>query len=155
VSAPIVVSFSTSEPRPTTTSSPIVTRSRTHDWSPRITRAPTVVPAKRIAPVETIVPSPTTAGGSSPRLAVERAESVGCLPTTAYSSTRTPSPRMVPGYTIADGWILGMQRRLQLLERPHDLQPVASDLAPVAEPRQQLEKGEALQLERLVVRDLR
>src|SRR4029079_17743806 len=33
VRAPIVVSFSTSEPRPTTTSSPIVTRSRTQDWS--------------------------------------------------------------------------------------------------------------------------
>ena len=31
VIAPIVVSFSTSEPRPITTSSPTTTRSRTHD----------------------------------------------------------------------------------------------------------------------------
>ena len=64
VIAPIVVSFSTSEPRPTTTSSPSVTRSRTHAWSPTITRAPIVVPAKTIAPVETIVPSPICVGGS-------------------------------------------------------------------------------------------
>ena len=45
VIAPIVVSFSTSEPRPSTTSSPISTRSRTQDWSPRITRAPIRDPA--------------------------------------------------------------------------------------------------------------
>ena len=63
VSAPIVVSFSTSEPRPRTTSSPISTRSRTQDWSPTITRAPIRVPAKTIAPVETIVPAPISAGG--------------------------------------------------------------------------------------------
>ena len=68
-----------------------------HDWSPRITRAPTVVPAKTIAPVETIVPSPSVAGGSGSRFAVERGESVGCLPTTAFSSTLTPSPSTVPG----------------------------------------------------------
>ena len=97
VSAPIVVSFSTSEPRPSTTSSPIVTRSRTHDWSPRITRAPIREPAKTIAPVETIVPSPISVGGSGSRLAVERGEREGCFPTTAFSSTFTPSPSTVPG----------------------------------------------------------
>ena len=58
VSAPIVVSFSTSEPRPTTTSSPIWQRSRTQAWSPTITRSPILVPAKTIAPAETIVPAP-------------------------------------------------------------------------------------------------
>src|ERR671919_373467 len=63
VIAPTLVSFSTSEPRPSTTSSPIVTRSRTHDWSPRITRAPMREPAKTIAPVETIVPSPISFAG--------------------------------------------------------------------------------------------
>ncbi len=97
VIAPIVVSFSTSEPRPMTTSSPTVTRSRTHDWSPRITRSPIVVPAKTTAPVETIVPAPISAGGSGSRFAVERGESVGCFPTTACSSTFTPSPSTVPG----------------------------------------------------------
>ncbi len=97
VSAPIVVSFSTSEPRPMTTSSPTSTRSRTQDWSPRITRAPIREPAKTTAPVETIVPSPITVGGSGSRFAVERGESVGCLPTTACSSTLTPSPSTVPG----------------------------------------------------------
>ena len=97
VMAPIDVSFSTSEPRPTTTSSPIVTRSRTQDWSPRITRAPMVVPANTMAPVETIEPSPITVGRSGSRLAVERGESVGCFPTTAPSSTLTPSPSTVPG----------------------------------------------------------
>ena len=85
VSAPMVVSFSTSEPRPMTTSSPTVTRSRTHAWSPTITRAPRRVPAKTIAPVETIVPSPSSAGGRSSRFAVERGDSVGCFPTTAPS----------------------------------------------------------------------
>ena len=95
--SPIVVSFSTSEPRPTTTSSPIATRSRMHDWSPMMTRAPIVVPAKTTAPVETTSPSPSRAGARGSRLAVERGESVGCLPTTAYSSTFTPSPSTVPG----------------------------------------------------------
>ena len=45
--APIVVSFSTYEPRPRTTSSPIATRSRTQDWSPRITRDPISSPRRR------------------------------------------------------------------------------------------------------------
>ncbi len=97
VSAPMVVSFSTSEPRPMTTSSPTSTRSRTHDWSPTITRAPIRVPAKTIAPVETIVPSPISAGGSGSRFAVERGESDGCFPTTASSRIFTPSPSTVPG----------------------------------------------------------
>jgi hypothetical protein len=97
VIAPIVVSFSTSEPRPSTTSSPTTTRSRTHDWSPRMTRAPILEPAKTTAPLETIVPSPISGGGSSSRFAVERGESDGCLPTTACSSTLTPFPSTVPG----------------------------------------------------------
>ena len=97
VSAPMVVSFSTSEPRPMTTSSPTSTRSRTHDWSPRITRAPMREPANTTAPVETIVPSPITVGGSGSRFAVERGDSDGCFPTTACSSTFTPSPSTVPG----------------------------------------------------------
>jgi hypothetical protein len=91
------VSFSTSEPLPSTTSSLISTRSRTQDWSPRITRAPMREPAKTIAPVETIVPSPITVGGSGSRFAVERGDSDGCFPTTAPSSTCTPSPSTVPG----------------------------------------------------------
>ena len=62
VSAPIVVSFSTSEPLPMTTSSPTTQRSRTRAPSPTITRAPSFVPAKTIAPVETIVPSPSSSG---------------------------------------------------------------------------------------------
>ena len=61
-----------------------------------MTRAPIVEPAKTIAPVETIVPSPIVVGASGSRFAVERGESVGCLPTTAPSSTFTPSPRTVP-----------------------------------------------------------
>jgi hypothetical protein len=97
VMEPIVVSFSTSDPRPSTTSSPSVTRSRTQDWSPRITRAPIRDPANTIAPVETMVPSPISVGGSGSRLAVERGESDGCFPTTACSRTFTRSPRTVPG----------------------------------------------------------
>jgi hypothetical protein len=42
------------------------------------------VPAKTTAPVETIVPSPISVGSSGPLFAVERGESDGCLPTTAY-----------------------------------------------------------------------
>jgi len=62
-----------------------------------MTRAPIREPANTIAPVETIVPSPISVGGSSSRFAVERGESDGCLPTTACSSTFTPSPSNVPG----------------------------------------------------------
>ena len=61
------------------------------------TREPIVAPANTIAPVETIVPSPITAGGSGSRFAVDFGPSAGCLPTTAFSSTRTPSPSTVPG----------------------------------------------------------
>src|SRR5690242_36924 len=153
VSAPIVVSFSTSEPRPITTSSPTTTRSRTHDWSPRMTRAPTFVPAKTIAPVETIVPSPITVGSSGSRFAVERAESEGCFPTTACSSTFTPSPSTVPGWTIAVGWISATQALREELERAHDLEPVVH-LAPVPALLHEPDEVLALELERLVVRHL-
>src|SRR6478609_2388676 len=71
VRAPIEVSFSTRAPRPITTSSSIATRSRTHAWSPTITRAPSVEPANTIAAVEITVPSPTTVGGRGSRLMVE------------------------------------------------------------------------------------
>ena len=97
VSAPIVVSFSTSEPRPMTTSSPIddalADARLVADDDARADR----VPAKTIAPVETIVPGPISAGASGSRFAVERGESDGCLPTTASSSTLQPSPSTVPG----------------------------------------------------------
>jgi len=63
--------------------------------------APIDDPAKTIAPVEITVPSPIVVGGSGSRFAVEDAPSDGCLPTTAFSSTRTPSPSTVPSYTIA------------------------------------------------------
>ena len=96
VPLPIVVSFSISEPRPRMQSSAIVTRSRMHDWSPTMQPAPIAEPANTIAPVEMTVPSPIVVGGSGSRFAVEAAPSVGCLPTTAYSSTRTPSPSTVP-----------------------------------------------------------
>src|SRR3954454_8120627 len=153
--APMLVSFSTSEPRPSTTSSPISTRSRTQDWSPRITRAPTVVPAKTIAPVETIVPSPITAGGSGSRFAVERGESDGCLPTTAPSSTLTPSPSTVPGWTTALGWISADKALRQPVERADDARAVLRRLPPVALARDQAQELLALELERLVGRDLR
>ena len=68
-----------------------------HDWSPMMQLAPTVEPAKTIAPVEMIVPAPIVVGGSGSRFAVDAAPSDGCLPTTAFSSTRTPSPSTVPG----------------------------------------------------------
>jgi hypothetical protein len=83
VRAPTVLSFSTSEPRPMTTSSPIVQRSRTHAWSPTITRAPIRVPAKTTAPVEMTLPGPSSSGESSSRLAVVRGPNVGGFPTTA------------------------------------------------------------------------
>jgi hypothetical protein len=59
--------------------------------------APIDVPAKTIAPVEITVPSPISAAGSGSRFAVDFGPSVGCLPTTAFSSTRTFSPSTVPG----------------------------------------------------------
>ena len=62
-----------------------------------MTRAPIREPAKTIAPVEMIVPSPISVGGSGSRLAVDRGDSEGCFPTTAFSSTFTPSPSTVLG----------------------------------------------------------
>ena len=99
VRSPIVVSFSTSEPLPMTTSSPITQRSRTRAPSPTITRAPSFVPANTTAPVDTIVPSPSSSAGSGSRFAVERAESDGCLPSTALSPITHPSAITVPGWT--------------------------------------------------------
>ena len=54
-------------------------------------------PANTIAPAETIVPAPIAVGGKGSRFAVERGERAGCFPTTAFSSTFTPSPSTVPG----------------------------------------------------------
>src|SRR5438552_17584944 len=155
VPRPIVVSFSTSEPRPMRTSSAITTRSRTQDWSPRTHPAPIVVPAKTIAPVETIVPSPISAGDSGSRFAVDFGPSAGCLPTTACSSTFTPSPSTVPGWTTAVGWISAATKRVgQLLERAHDREPVARLHHPVAVAADQREEVLALEAQRLVRRDL-
>ena len=97
VIAPIVVSFSTSEPRPRTTSSPIVHALAdaglvAEDHARADRRAGEDDRARRDD-----VPSPISAGGSGSRFAVERGESVGCFPTTAPSSTFTPSPSTVPG----------------------------------------------------------
>ena len=72
VLAPIVVSFSTSDPRPTTTSSPIWTRSRTHDWSPRITRAPSATKACITGRETTRSPSPNEMGATKTRRMVSR-----------------------------------------------------------------------------------
>src|SRR5919201_449773 len=155
VTAPINVSFSTSDPRPITTSSPTTQRSRTHAWSPTITRAPTRVPAKTTAPVDTIVPGPSSAGGSGSREAVERGESAGCLPTTAYSSTCTPSPSTVPGSTIAVGWMSATERVRQPLEGAHDHRAVARHLLAVAVPVEEREEVAALEAQRLVRRHFR
>src|SRR4051794_6703056 len=155
VPLPIDVSFSTSEPRPTTTSSATVTRSRTHDWSPRMQPAPIDEPAKTIAPVETTVPAPIVVGGSGSRFAVDRGPSVGCLPTTAPSSTRTPSPSTVPSWTIAVGWTSATQRLRQPVERTHDARAVLGHLAAVAVAADQPEELLALELQGLVRRDLR
>src|SRR5919106_5961755 len=156
VIAPTLVSFSISEPRPSTTSSPIVTRSRTQDWSPRMTRAPIREPAKTIAPVDTIVPSPISAGESSSRLLVERGESDGRLPTTAFSSTFTPSPSTVPGYTVAVGWTsAAIQRLREQVECTNDAGAVLGHLPAVAVPADEAQELPALELERLVGRDAR
>src|SRR5690349_21828267 len=90
--------------------------------------APIVEPAKTTAPVEITVPAPTTVGGSGSRFAVEDAPSDGCFPTTAFSSTRTPSPSTVPGCTVAVGWISGIERGRQHLERAHHPGAVTRDL---------------------------
>src|SRR3990170_5454921 len=155
VMAPTVVSFSMSEPRPMTTSSPIAQRSRMQAWSPTITRAPIAVPAKTIAPVETIAPGPSSAGGSGSRFAVERGESTGCLPTTAPSSTLTPSPSTVPGYTIALGCTSCTERLRQPLERAHDDPAVGGHLPAVPVAGDEAQERLALELEGVVVGALR
>src|SRR5207253_3355626 len=123
--------------------------------SPTIERGPTVEPAKTTAPVETTTPSASSAGGSGSRLAVEAAPSDGCLPMTAYSSTRTSSPSTVPGYTVAVGWISAAKGVRQHLERAHDAGAVARDLVPVAFACNQLQEVRALEPQRLVGCDLR
>src|SRR6478609_12118269 len=127
-----------------------------HAWSPTIARAPIVVPAKTTAPVEITAPSWISVGGRSSRLAVDRGERTGCLPTTAYSSTRTPSPSTVPGWTTAVGWTsAGTQRVRQPLERPHDHRAVPRHLLPVAVTGDQSQEVLALESQRLRGRDLR
>src|SRR5436190_8189781 len=116
---------------------------------------PIVDPANTIAPVETIVPSPISVGCNGSRFAVERGPSAGCLPTTAFSSTRTPSPSTVPGYTVALGCTSAIERRRQAVERAHDAGAVLGDLAPVAAAVDEPQELLALELERLVGRDLR
>src|SRR5438270_11042581 len=138
VPAPTVVSFSISEPRPRMQSSAIVTRSRMHDWSPTMQSAPIDEPANTIAPVEMTVLSPIVAGGSGSRFAVDFDPSDGCLPTTAFSSTRTFSPSTVPSYTIADGWISAIERCGEHLEGPYDAGAVARYLRLVVLPLDQL-----------------
>src|SRR5712691_7035478 len=156
VPLPMLVSFSTSEPRPTTTSSAISTRSRTQDWSPRMHPAPILEPAKTIAPVETIVPAPISVGGSGSRFAVDLGPSAGCLPTTAFSITLTPSPSTVPSWTVAVGWISAATKRLrQPLERANDDEPVAGGLHRVAVAADEPQEVLALEPQRLVGRDLR
>src|SRR5579885_132833 len=152
---PTVVSFSISDPRPRMPSSASITRSRMQDWSPTMQFAPITDPANTIAPVEITVPAPIIAGGSGSRLAVDRAPSVGCCPTTAYSKTRTPSPRIVPSCTVAVGWTSAIERRGEHLERTHDARSVAGDLRLVVLSFDQLEEKRALEAEGLGGGDLR
>src|SRR5437773_702665 len=136
-------SFVTTAPAPTKASSPISTPGQ------RIAPPPTRAPRRIVGPS-------ISAGGSGSRVAVERGESVGCLPTTAPSSTLTPSPSTVPGYTIALGWISASatQRLGQPVERAHHAQPVAR-LAVVSGPvGDEIEEMLHLEAQRLVVRDL-
>src|SRR4051812_3454739 len=117
---------------------------------------PIVAPANTIAPVEITVPSPIVAGGSGSRRAVDLRPSVGCLPTTAYSSTRTPSPRTVPSWTTAVGWTSAATERIgQPLERAYDHRAVPRDLLAVALAGDQLQEVLAFQPQRLGGRDLR
>src|SRR4051812_25253030 len=95
---PIVVAFSTAEPRPTTLSSPIVVFSRTNAWSPMTTLAPSRTPASTTACAQIADPGPTTSGGGGSRVAVERRDSFGGLPSTAPSWTTQSSPTTVPGW---------------------------------------------------------
>src|SRR3954452_8658512 len=178
VPLPIVVSFSTSAPRPTTTFSAISTRSRTHDWAPRCVPAPTLERGKTIAPAEITVPPPISVGGRGSRFAVDFAPSVGCLPTTAFSSTRTPSPSTVPGYTVAVGWTSAIaplrhprrgclrhlagsvepmpaERRGKAVERADDARAVLGHLAAVALSPDQPQELLAFEPKRLGGVDLR
>src|SRR3954471_22311634 len=102
--------------------------------------APIAEPAKTIAPVEITVPSPIRAGGSGSRFAVDLAPSDGCLPTTAFSSTRTPSPSTVPSYTVAVGWMSAIERVREHLERAHDPRAVRRDLRLVVLAGDQLDR---------------
>src|SRR5262249_42823434 len=133
-----------------TTSSPITHRSRMQAPSPTRTRAPSFAPAKTVAPWAITVPSPTTAGGSGSRDAVERGESTGCFPTMAPSWTTTPSPSTVPSAIAA-----AATRPRQPLERAHDQGAGARHRLPVAFTAHEREEVLALESQRLVGRDLR
>src|SRR4051812_3890161 len=121
VSSPIVVSFSTSEPRPMTTSSPISTRSRTQAWSPTITRAPSFVPAKTTAPVETTVPGPSSSGGGGP----------------LFPAARRGSGRGLPELEGRERLLLRRRPRRQRRLLAHD--GVVEDLAAVSDPRARID----------------
>src|SRR5256885_16888056 len=95
--------------------------------------SPIVEPAKTIAPVDTTVRAPMRVAGSGSRFAVDFGPSAGCLPTTAFSSTRTPSPSTVPGNTVAVGWTsAGIERSSEPIERTHDAGAVLRHHPPLA-----------------------
>src|SRR5919109_463251 len=97
VRSPIVVSFSTREPRPMTTSSPTTQRSRTHAWSPTTTRAPIRQPSPTTVPGYTTAVGATSASGKRLLQRVlellqgaddERARPRGLVPRAASLHTR-------------------------------------------------------------------
>src|SRR5437870_4791383 len=97
-----------------------------------------------------IEPGPISAGGSGAREAVDRGESTGCLPTTAWSWIATSAPRTVSGWTSA-----AAKRLRQPLERAHDHGAVACHLTAVAVAGDEPQEVLALEPQRLVGLDLR
>src|SRR4051812_3973203 len=165
-----------------TVPSPITLRSRTKDWSPRMTSSPIRAPASTTAPAQTAEPAPMTSGGGASFAAEDVRASFGGLPTTAPSWITQSSPMTVPGWMTTCAPTLtesgsttsapmtspgarsdnrmalppaAAQRRLRELEDPDDAQPVMAVRARRRPGADRVEEVLALQAQRLTVVDAR
>src|SRR4051794_27542878 len=161
-----------------TVPSPITLRSRTKDWSPRMTSSPIRAPASTTAPAQPAEPAPMTSGGGASFAADDVRASFGGLPTTAPSWMTQSSPITVPAWmttwapTLTESGSTtssprtrpgarsdhrmpfppaAVQRRLRELEDPHDAQPVVAVGARWRARPHGVEEVLALQAQRLAV----
>src|SRR4051794_30179923 len=180
--SPIRTSLSIAVPRPITVPAPMTDRSRTKDWSPRITSSAIRAPARTTAPQQTAERAPITSGGGGSFGAEDVRASFGGLPRTAPSWITQSSPTIVPGWMTtwapittesgsstpspttrpgarSDSCMVRppgpVERRLRGLEDAHDTQTALAVRARGRAGAHAVQEVLALDAQRLAVRDPR